>query len=35
MAKTPTPGGKARKPAGWTPPDIDAELKAQGWKGER
>jgi predicted HAD superfamily Cof-like phosphohydrolase len=23
--------GKVQKPAGWKPPDIDAELKKQGW----
>lgn len=24
--------GKWRKPAGWTPPDIEGELRRQGWK---
>lgn len=26
------PNGKARKPAGWTPPDIHGELVKQGWR---
>lgn len=25
--------GKIVKPAGWTPPDIDGELRKQGWEG--
>lgn len=24
--------GKVRKPAGWTPPDVEGELRRQGWK---
>lgn len=27
------PDGKALKPDGWTPPDIEGELKKQDWKG--
>jgi predicted HAD superfamily Cof-like phosphohydrolase len=26
------PNGKRLKPAGWTPPDIEGELRKQGWK---
>lgn len=26
------PDGKILKPAGWTPPDIEGELRKQGWK---
>jgi len=26
------PDGKILKPKGWTPPDIDGELRKQGWK---
>lgn len=25
--------GKTQKPEGWTPPDIEKELKSQGWSG--
>lgn len=36
MAKVggPVVDGKVRKPAGWSPPDIDALLRNQGWEGE-
>lgn len=36
MAKKggPVVDGKQMKPAGWTPPDIDALLRKQGWEGE-
>lgn len=27
------PNGKRLKPAAWTPPDIEGELRKQGWKG--
>lgn len=27
--------GKFLKPPGWTPPDIEAELRRQGWRGVR
>lgn len=35
MAKVggPIVNGKVSKPAGWSPPDIDALLKDQGWEG--
>jgi len=26
------PNGKIQKPTGWTPPDIEGILRAQGWK---
>lgn len=28
------PGGKIGKPQGWTPPDIEGCLRAQGWDGK-
>jgi predicted HAD superfamily Cof-like phosphohydrolase len=28
-----TPAGKTIKPPGWKPPDIEGELRAQGWEG--
>lgn len=36
MAKAggPVINGKQMKPEGWTPPDIEALLRAQGWEGE-
>ena len=36
MAKVggPVVNGKQMKPEGWTPPDIDALLREQGWEGE-
>jgi len=27
-----SPNGKRLKPPGWTPPDVEGELKKQGWK---
>lgn len=38
MAKTTGPvraDGKRMKPDGWTPPDVERVLRAQGWRGER
>lgn len=36
MAKIggPVVNGKQMKPDGWTPPDIEGELRKQGWEGE-
>lgn len=36
MAKVggPVVDGKQLKPPGWTPPNIEAELRAQGWDGK-
>lgn len=37
MAKAggPVINGKVTKPEGWTPPDIEGELRKQGWEGTR
>lgn len=36
MAKAggPVVNGKVTKPEGWQPPDIEGELRRQGWEGE-
>ena len=36
MAKAggPVVDGKVKKPEGWQPPDIEGELRKQGWEGD-